>query len=278
MKALQILIFSLFLITKTSHSQTKTYLSDAVNIAGKQRMLGQRMAKTKVFLKANKKKNLASKELKQTIIAFEQGLEILKKFAPTEAIKKKISIQENAFKPYKKKILSRSDKSLKEIIDSNTSFLKICDDVVTELITYSKSIPKSPENTHQNYIIDKIAKATGASGKLRYLTQRLTLYFAMNEFGFKVVSPSELSAIIKDLDSNLAYLTVLEFNTIDIDDSLSLVDYYWDQLKFNLHTKNGKFNTKQDLIDATLLYDLCNNILDKANQTTKMYADLNKEH
>jgi len=276
MKQFYILIFTLFLLIKTGYSQTETHLSKAVNIAGKQRMLGQRMAKNKVFLKAKKKQKFATKELEQTIINFEKGLKILQDFAPTEIIKNKVSIQAIAFNNYKKLVLKKSDESLNEILNSNTTFLKICDDVVTELIKYSKTVPKKTENKHQNYVIDKIAEATGASGKLRYLTQRLTLYFAMNEFKFKTVYPTEFNTIIEDIDSNLEYLTILEFNTIDIDDSLSLVDYYWDQLKFNLYTK-GKLTMTPEIIDANLLYDLCNNILEKANETTKMYADLNKE-
>lgn len=276
MKLLQILI--LFISILSGQAQSKTYLSKAVNIAGKQRMLGQRMAKNKVFIKAHKKKDVANYELEQTLIAFENGLKVLTDFAPTPRIKEKLAIQAYFYKHYKQEILDKSNASLTEVLDTNTLFLNVCDDVVTELINYSKTIPNNNSNNekkHENYVIDKIAEATGASGKLRYLTQRLTLYFSMNEFGYKDVSTDELAEIIKDLDANLKYLTVLEFNTLDIDDSLGLVHFYWDQLKFNLYT-NGILTMTPEKIDATLLYELCNNILDKANTTTKMYADLNK--
>ncbi len=276
MKLLQILI--LFISILSGQAQSKTYLSKAVNIAGKQRMLGQRMAKNKVFIKAHKKKDVANYELEQTLIAFENGLKVLTDFAPTPRIKEKLAIQAYFYKHYKQEILDKSNASLTEVLDTNTLFLNVCDDVVTELINYSKTIPNNNSNNekkHENYVIDKIAEATGASGKLRYLTQRLTLYFSMNEFGYKDVSTDELAEIIKDLDANLKYLTVLEFNTLDIDDSLGLVHFYWDQLKFNLYT-NGILTMTPEKIDATLLYELCNNILDKANTTTKMYANLNK--
>jgi len=277
MKYLHIIITVLFLgLSNLTHSQMKTYLSNAVNVAGKQRMLGQRMAKNKIFIKANKKTSIASKELEKTILAFEKGLKVLKDFAPSPAIRHKVEIQEYTFKTYKKNILDRSNESLKDIINTNTLFLAICDDVVTELINYSKTLPKNELNKHQTYVIDKIAEATGASGKLRYLTQRLTLYFSMDEFGFKDISPKQLDEIIKTMDKNLNYLTVLEFNTIDIDDSLSQVHYYWSQLKKKLYL-NGKINMETKKINASLLYGICNTILDKANTTTKMYADLNKQ-
>lgn len=257
-------------------SQEKTYLSNAVNIAGKQRMLGQRMAKNKVYLSANKKTDYAKEELEKTMIGFQKGIQVLKDFAPTQTIKHKVAIQEYAFKNYKNAILNKSSESLTEVIETNTLFLAICDDVVTELIKHSKKEPTKNITKHQSYVIHKIAEATGASGKLRYLTQRLTLYFAMNEFGIKKVSPAELDEIIKTMDKNLNYLTLLEFNTLDIDDALSQVQYYWNQLKKNLY-KNGKVNMKPQRVNATTLYKLCNIILDKANTATKMYADLNKE-
>ena len=64
-------------------AQEKTYLSNAVNIAGKQRMLGQRMAKNKVYLAANKKTDYAKKELEEALFNFEKGIIILNDFAPT---------------------------------------------------------------------------------------------------------------------------------------------------------------------------------------------------
>ncbi len=269
----------MFSATSLLQAQTKTYLSNAVNIAGKQRMLGQRMAKNKVFLAANQKKSFATKELQKTIAGFEKGLKILQDFAPNNAVKHKVDIQEYVFNKYKTAILSKSKESLKEVLATNTLFLAVCDDVVTELInySYSKALKADGVNKHQKYVIDKIAAATGASGKLRYLTQRLTLYFSINEFGYQKVTPLELDQIIKTMDANLGYLTVLEFNTLDIDDSLSEVQYYWNQLKGFLYNEKGEVNMKPKKINALSLYDLCNTILAKANATTKMYADLNKQ-
>lgn len=278
MKNLYLLITILLLSATTAlQAQTKTYLSNAVNLAGKQRMLGQRMAKNKVFLAANQKKSFATKELQKTIAGFEKGLNILKDFAPNKKIAHKVAIQEYFFNKYKTIITERSDASLKEILDTNTLFLAVCDDVVTELINYSKTLKNSKVNKHKRYVIDKIAEATGASGKLRYLTQRLTLYFSINEFGFKKITPLQIDEIIKTMDSNLGYLTILEFNTLDIDDSLSEVQYYWSQLKGFLYKEDGTVNMKPKKINAVSLYDLCNTILAKANATTKMYADLNKQ-
>lgn len=275
MNKLHIFILALILTINNSFSQQKTYLSDAVNAAGKQRMLGQRMAKNKVFLEADEHTDYAKKELEGAIAAFNTGLSKLKDFAPTDILKYKIAVQEYAFKSYKKTIIENSKKSMKEVIKTNTLFLAICNDVVTELIKYAKV--KSAQNPDKNkkYVLTKIAEATGASGKLRYLTQRLSLYFAMNEYEIQRVSPGEIHKIIQTMDKNLNYLTVLEFNTMEIDDALSDVQYHWSSLKRALY-KNGQIDLSTNKINALQLYKLCNTILGKANTATKMYADLNK--
>ena len=274
MKFLKLLC--ILFISTNSFSQAAMHVANAVNIAGKQRMLGQRMAKDKLFIKANVKSDKATKELEKTIIDFQKGLRALKSFAPTPNIKYKLEIQEYVFKDYKKAILDKSKESFQKIVNSNTLFLNICDDVVTAIIEHAKTLPVNTANKAGNYVAGKVAEATGASGKLRYLTQRLTLYFAMNEFGYKEVSSEELDEIVKTLDKNLNYLTVLEFNTLEIDDALGQVTYYWSQLKDKLY-KDGKVNLKTATINADEMYDIANNVLSKANYATKLYADLNKQ-
>ncbi len=277
MKNYYLLLITILLFTNNAlDAQTKIYLSNAVNIAGKQRMLGQRMAKDRVFMAANKNKIAASKELENTIINFEKSLKILEDFAPNETIKHKVTVQSYVFNKYKKAVNSRSLASLNDVIETNTMFLTVCDDVVNELINYSKTLKNEGGNNHQKYVIDKIAEATGASGKLRYLTQRLTLYYSLNEFGFKKITPLEIEDISKKIDLNLGYLSVLEFNTLEIDDSLSEVQYYWNQLKGFIY-KDGKIDLTSKKINAVAMYNLCNTILGKANATTKLYTDLNKQ-
>ena len=276
MKTRSILLGLTLLFTSLiGFSQSKPYLSKAVNLAGKQRMLGQRMAKDKLFMEVNRKSRFSEKEMDAAIEAFEYGIKYLRSFAPTEEIKHKIDIQEFTFKVYRQLIKETTKKSMDEVVELNTLFLAICDDVVTSLINYAKIKSQTNSDRNQAYILQNIAKATGASGKLRYLTQRLTLYYSLNEYKIKKVSPEEINEIVKTMEKNLNYLTVLEFNTLEIDDSLSEVLYYWNELKSKLYTK-GEVDLKSDKINAEEMFDLCNTVLAKANATTKMYADLNK--
>ncbi|MDB4297771.1 type IV pili methyl-accepting chemotaxis transducer N-terminal domain-containing protein, partial [Flavobacteriaceae bacterium] len=125
MKKLYTLIVLFVAIMNQGYAQ-KMQLAGAINIAGKQRMLGQRMAKDKLYLEANKLTDKSEKELEKAIEAFELGIKILKDFAPTDLVKHKVNIQEYAFKQYKKTILDDSKESMDEIIKTNTLFLAIC--------------------------------------------------------------------------------------------------------------------------------------------------------
>ncbi|MGY5352440.1 type IV pili methyl-accepting chemotaxis transducer N-terminal domain-containing protein [Wenyingzhuangia sp. IMCC45533] len=273
MKTKTLLFLLITFLSTNLFSQKTQYLSQAVNLAGKQRMLGQRMAKDKLYMEANTKSKAAEKEMEAAIAAFEYGVKYLKTFAPTKTIRYKVDVQEFAFNTYRELITATTKKSMKQVVECNTLFLAICDDVVTGLIDYSKTRPNNDKN--KNYVLQNIAKATGASGKLRYLTQRLTLYYALNSFDVKKVTPEQIHTIVQTMERNLNYLTVLEFNTLEIDDSLSEVLYYWNKLKSVIY-KDGKVVMKSKKISIEELYDLCNTVLAKANATTKMYADLNK--
>lgn len=275
MKKIYAFLFVFSLLIMNGFGQEKTSLSQIVNLAGKQRMLGQRLAKDKVFIEVNQLKDKAEIEQEKAAKAFEYGIQQIKNYAPTPTIKYKVGLQEYAFQYYKKEIFSKSNASMVDVVKTNTMFLAICDDLVTELIKYSKVKTKEMDDLNNRYILEKIAEATGASGKLRYLTQRLTLYFAMREFAITTVTPQEIDKIFKTMDENLNYLTILEFNTLEIDEALSEVQFHWSKIKQALYS-DGVINLNKNEVTAKELFDLANTVLQKANTATKMYADLNK--
>ena len=273
------LFFALIIMHIACFSQDSSiYLTKAINIAGKQRMLGQRMAKNKIYIAKGKSKTKtkAKVEIVQAMEAFDKGLQYLRKFTPTKEIKHKLDLQEYAYKNYKKLIEDKSKKSLNEVIEMNTLFLNVCDDYVSSLVEYSKTQEVIGNNKNDKYILENIAKATSASGKLRYLTQRLNLYCAIYQYKIESVTPTIFNSIIQNLNQNLNFLTILEFNTLDIDDSLSEIVYYWNDLEQKFYNKEGNVTMNFKNIDIEKLYDMCNKILTKANNTTKMYASLGK--
>ncbi|MDO3693805.1 type IV pili methyl-accepting chemotaxis transducer N-terminal domain-containing protein [Wenyingzhuangia sp. chi5] len=272
---------NLFLITivllsfHKSFSQAKISISDAINIAGRQRMLGQRMAKDKVYLAADVNSTEAKKELEYTISIFQNGLKILKDFAPTDLIKSRVEEEEKTFNVYKTYILDDSKKAMQIVVNTNTIFLKICDNLVIEILEYAKQQPLNNINIPNKNLELKIPEATNIAGELRYLTQRLTLYYAINNYHIKNISPSEIDKIIKTLDKNINYLTALDINTLKIEEEINDIRIDWMKLKKGIY-KDEKIDFEAKKINPIKLYKVCNRILYKANVTAKMYTELAK--
>lgn len=271
MKKPYLFLLAAFLMLATTNAQVKVSVQEAVNVAARQKMLGQRMAKDKVYLTAHKNIKDATRELKYTIYAFRNDLKILKDFAPTKEIKQKVEAEEHAFEFYQKQILDDSKKSLQAVIKTNTMFLNICNDLVDEIIEYAKTT----ESTDFVEAPKEITNVSLAASELRYLTQRLNLYYALNEFNIQNVSPSEIENIVQTLDKNINYLTVSDANTLKIDEEINEIRLDWTKLKKEIYT-DDHVDLEHKKINSKKLNKICNSILYKANVTEKMYSELNK--
>ncbi|MGY5352437.1 hypothetical protein ACXGQW_07725 [Wenyingzhuangia sp. IMCC45533] len=264
-------LFLSLLISSVSTAQSKKFnYLDAINIADKQRTLIQQMAKDKLFIEVNKKSNESEKDMKNAITEFELAIEILKDFAPNDNVKYKIEIEELTFKTYKMFLLETTKKSMNEVISMNTLFLKICDEVFENFLKHSGENQKNKKDSSSFKNINKLANA---SGTVRYLTQRLSFYYAINYYEIKTIYPDEINTIIKRVDNALNFMTISEFNTLDIDDSLSKVLYYWSSLKVKM-ANSGFDKNGLSKIDPEKLYDLSDVVLMKANPITKMYLEI----
>lgn len=262
------LIFIAFICATQVFSQKKLSFSDAINVADKQRTLIQRIAKNKLFIEVNAKIKGLENQITNDIREFELGIDILRNFAPTDVIKYKIDIQELTFKNYKRQVLLTTKTSMNEVISTNTLFLKICDDVFEGFSSYLKEDPK---NNKKQYTLESIIQATNASGTFRYHTQRLALYHSIHFYDLKTIYPDEINSIVSKMEKSLNFLTVSEFNTLEIDDAISKVLYYWSDLKKKLYSNDEKGLSK---IDPEELYKLTDRILEKSDIITRLYAEL----
>jgi len=266
-----ITLISILLIYINSHSQIQQSLSEALKIASQQRMLAQRMAKNKNYIKGNIRTEKIKEELKKATDEFEYGTQYLRDFAPSKEIKHKVDIMEYSFRTYKKAILNNSKNSFEDTYKNNTLFLSICTDVVNSLIEYSKIKNLTITNKNQNYIIKNKFEASNNVGKLTYLSQRLNLYYSFHDFKIKKTSSKEIEEIANEIEKILNYLTSREFNTIDIDDSLSHILIDWSQLRKKLYT-NDRISLKSANISSTYFFDTCNNISNRAEKTYILYT------
>ena len=263
----KILTFVAICVSLLLNSQNKSEMSKAIDLASIQRVLVQQMAKDKLFIEVNNKTSVAEKELEQAIISFEKNLETLKNLAPNKKIKHEIQEEEFAYRYYKHLILQTTKKSMHEIVDYNSVFLAICDDVVKEF-TEQSFLKNTSKN--EKYLAENINKATSAAHRIKLLSQRLTLYYALNNFKFTKVETKKIQRMSMTIENKLNYLTLLEFNTLDIDDSLGELVFLWNLIK-------TKISDDKEALPADELFDLCNLVLNKAEITSELYLNLNKK-
>ena len=262
-----LLLLTLFSAT-SFFAQTLT-LGQAINMAGKQRMLSQRMAKDKIYKTMNQLTKEVDKELISSITLFDQNLKLLFDYAPTKEIKYKLEVVELMWADYKKNLLERSRVATVNTFNKNTSMLTSCDNVVKELIAYSESLPKV--TTAKAYDTTVLSVTIANSGKLRYLTQRLTLYYASTYYKVNKDGTAEIKEAIDMFEKTLAHVNSTVVNNSDTEEKISEIYRVWQNLKASMY-KNNEIVINRDSTDAVIVYQKANDILNNADQLTNLYS------
>lgn len=265
-----LLLFTIF-STTSLFAQTLT-LGQAINMAGKQRMLSQRMAKDKIYKTMNQLTKEVDKELISSITLFDQNLKLLFDYAPTKEIKYKLEIVDLMWAEYKKNLLERNRTATSYIFDRNTSMLTSCDNVVKELIAYSESLPK--ETSSKVYDTTILSTTISNSGKLRYLTQRLTLYYASTYYKVNKDGTEEIKEAVDMFEKTLASVNISVVNNSDTEEKISEIYRVWQNLKSSMY-KNDEIAINRDSTDAVVIYQKANDILNNADQLTNLYSMIN---
>lgn len=253
-------------------AQTLT-LGQAINMAGKQRMLSQRMAKDKIYKTMNQLTEEVDKELNSSILLFDQNLKFLFAYAPTKDIKYKLEVVDLMWTNYKKNLLEEGRTSTYNVFNTNTFMLTSCDNVVKELIAYSESLPKTGSSS--TYDTSVLSTTIASSGKLRYLTQRLTLYYASTYYRVNKDDTEEIKDAIALFEKTLAAVNASVFNNSDTEDKISEIYRIWGKLKSNMYNKNNEIAINRDSMNPVDLYAKANDILNNAEQLTNLYSMMN---
>lgn len=259
--------------TVTLFAETLT-LGQAINMAGKQRMLSQRMAKDKIYRTMNQLKDEVDKELNSSIVLFDQNLKLLFAYAPTKEIRYKLEIVELMWADYKKNLLEKSRISTSNIFNTNTSMLTSCDNVVKELIAYSETLPKTANSNVYDTTV--LSTTIANSGKLRYLTQRLTLYYSSTYYKVNKDGTAEIKEAIDMFEKTLASVNVTVVNNSDTEEKIAEIYRIWGNLKSNMYKNNViTISRDQDSMDPVDVYKKANEILNNADQLTNLYSMMN---
>lgn len=224
--------FALILIIFTTNSfiaQNKTYgkisYEKAVNLAGKQRMLSQKIAKVKVLKSVGASTVALKAEFNSGMTIFERNLKILELNSKGQGSKLKAGLRSEATEWARfKEIMEKPNPDIQVVLESAEALLLASHKVVyaiEEESMYSKQLSIVEESKQVK------VKTVNIAGKQRMLTQKLCLYYAACR-AFKKGKNADIACqqyknIYLSMDSIVNELMVSELNSSEIDVTIAQI-------------------------------------------------------
>ncbi|WP_010522135.1 type IV pili methyl-accepting chemotaxis transducer N-terminal domain-containing protein [Aquimarina agarivorans] len=254
------------------HAQNTTYgnisYEKAINTAGKQRMLSQKIAKVRMLKAINETTSALTNEFTASIKLFERNLKIIESNSREQSPKVKALIrQQNAEWVQFNDLVNKPQIDIEKLLSKSESLLSKCNSLVLAIEEDSKFNKQlNFENKASQLKVETINKA----GKQRMLSQKLCLYYAACKF-FKKGDKSKKAcnryvAIYNQINSVVNDLLVNELNTSEIDENIALAMGVIDGIEIN---KKLFLDNK---MDTQKVVSITNSMLSIFNKITSQYS------
>lgn len=273
MKPTFLALFILFFSLSNLHSQNKSYgkisYEKAINLAGKQRMLSQRLAKVKVLNAVGASSVDLKAEFKSSETIFERNLKILdlNSLNQSAKIKAMINQEESEWKRFKT-LVDQLNPPVSEVLDAAKKLLDKCHALVMAIEEESKFTKQLAVSSSMDQL--KV-ETVNVAGKQRMLSQKLCLYYAACRAYRKGKNAdaacSQYRNIYTSMDSVVNDLMVSELNNSEIDMTISKI----------LDVMEAEINVnRKDFIDNKVplqkVMTTTNKLLELFNKLTSLYA------
>ena len=202
-------------------------IKELINVAGKQRMLSQRIAKDYLYIGKKVAVDKATKQLEKSLKEFTRSQKFLDQSIPDPEIKNLITfvnLSESELEETAKKPFSLDNAQL--VLDLSESMLEGSQYIVDSLKGQAKQK-------------DSVVVAT--SGKQRMLAQRIAKYYIAYQSGIKDKNTvDQMKTTVKLFDNNNKALLNNVGNTTEISQELQRVNRLWKIVhKFYLNIEKG---------------------------------------
>lgn len=231
-------------------------MGEAINIAGRQRMLSQRIAQSYLLIGLQPDSKRAPKQLERSLNEFQRNLEDLKAFPPAQSLRPDIATVEQLWGPYKALSSSPVNK------DNAILLIEQSNPILAAAHKYVTKLEKLSGTTK--------AEVINISGRQRMLSQRIAKNFLAQHWGVSNQATEDLYNDLAEYENVLGYLMDSDINTPAINTQLNKVKGY-----FNYASQG--FDGVMDLSEKRLIYVVTGTtdyMLRGMDVTTKMYANL----
>jgi len=227
-----------------------------IDIAGKQRMLSQRIAKDYLYLHKNIATRKIEKELQVSIKNFFQSHKILVNAIKNEEIQNLLNfveISSNDFNQTLHKSFTLDNAKL--ILDLSESMLEGSEYIVDSI--------KSTTKEQESKIID-------IAGKQRMLAQRIAKYYIAYQTGIQDDNTvRSMKQTVVEFNNNLTILLTNKENTPAIQEKIDGVNRLWKIVhKFYNNIEKGGL--------PLIVFNTTDNITKKMNEITQLYLEIHK--
>jgi hypothetical protein len=241
-----------------AHAQVQD-LSDAINKAGRQRMLSQRMGKAWLALLQGVEPNSARQVLDKSLALFDRQLVELKGYAPTPELRATYSTLETVWSDYKTSLVGKTPTK-----DSAAAMLQLD----------SKVLALAQQGTVQfeTVLAQPVGKLVNVAGRQRMLTQRMAKFYLAATLPVDApLAAAEIAKARTEFNTAMGQLRDAPQATLRIKDQLLLGDAQWlffDQALQKLQDAAPRPKAMADVFVAS------ENLLTVMDRVTTLYAEI----